>query len=73
MGDMEANKENTMTAKWIVLRRWGSGVWRSAAEKNWQPACQLTFDTQEAATAHMLDLVPDFPGREFKVVEQKKA
>ena len=49
----------------------GAGDGILSAFAPWQPACQVTFDTQEAATAHMLNLEPDFPGREFKVVKMK--
>ena len=37
----------------------------------WQPACQVTFNTKAEAEAHMADLEPDFPGREFKVCRQQ--
>ena len=63
-----------MATQWIVLRRWerDSVLISALGFPPWQPACQIAFDTQAEATAHMLDLVPDFPGREFKVVEQNK-
>ena len=61
MGDMDT--------QWIILKRWNNDGWTSP----WQPACQIMFDTQEQAEARKLELEFVGPGREFKVVEQKKA
>jgi hypothetical protein len=54
---------------WIILRRWAA-VDDGAAFAPWQPACQVTFQTEKEARSHVAELKPDFPGREFKVVKQ---
>ena len=61
---------------WMIMRRWpalmdGAGDGILSAFAPWQPACQVTFATEAEAEAHMIDLEPDFPGREFKVVNMK--
>ena len=58
-----------MTTQWVILKRWNNDGWTSP----WQPACQIMFDTQEQAEARKLELEFVGPGREFKVVEQKRA
>jgi hypothetical protein len=57
-----------MTTQWIVLRRWRLNEF---SFHPWQPACQITFDTRAEAEEHKTTLEPDFPDREFKVIEQK--
>ena len=56
--------------QWIVMRRWPP-VRDNLFGMPWQPACQLTFDTQAEAEAHMAELEPDSPSREFKVVNNE--
>ena len=59
-----------MTTQWMILRRW-AGDGHLGSFVGWQPACQLTFDTRAEAEEHKTTLEPDFPDREFKVIEQK--